>query len=165
MSEDIIDETPGLLLVKFDLTKDNEYRLYGGIRATLVFHPRWGLPKNEELYQLCEELQPMMFTQLWRKWEPINIPVSTKQIDVIGFQKLTFLNGEGYDIAFPFIEKAEFNHQNQTFTRCHSQTSSSWFSSLTPSYSDNNVPVCPALSTLRVSTQNTAQISYAAILR
>ena len=64
---------------KLEKSKNSDYRLYGGVRATLVFHPRWGLPSKEELKLLCEETRPMMYTQLWRKWDPINKPVSTKQ--------------------------------------------------------------------------------------
>ena len=42
----------------------------------------------------------MMYTQLWRKWDPINIPVSSKQIDVIGFKKQNRLEDEDFDSDF-----------------------------------------------------------------
>ena len=68
-------------------SKQSDYRLYGGMRATLIFSPKCGLPNSEELNMLCLNIQPMMYTQLWRKWQPINIPVSTELISVIGFSK------------------------------------------------------------------------------
>ena len=40
-----------------------------------------------------------MYTQLWRKWNPINIPVSTIQIKVIGFEKHDLLEDEDDDIG------------------------------------------------------------------
>ena len=86
---------------------------------TLVFYPHWGLPNKEELKILCEDIEPMMYTQLWRKWDPINIPVSTRQIEVIGFAKHN-LDDEDFDIAFPPIEKSELDHQTQAFKK--------WFS-------------------------------------
>ena len=93
---------------KLEKSKISDYRLYGGVRATLVFYPRWGiplgkphwgLPNNAELKILCEEIEPMMYTQLWRKWNPINIPVSTIQIKVIGFEKHDLLEDEDDDIG------------------------------------------------------------------
>ena len=100
---------------KLQKSNKSDYRLYGGVRATLVFYPRWGLPNKKELSLLCKEIRPMIFTQLWRKWDPINIPVSTKQIDVIGFKKHTLLEDEDFDTAFPSIGKSGFDHQNMTF--------------------------------------------------
>ena len=128
------DLTPGILMAKLHLSKYDEFRLYGGIRATLVFNPRLGLPNKRELKRLCNNIQPMMFTHLWRNWDPVRLPVTTLEIDVIGSQKYTFLAYEDYDIAFPSIGKYEFNQQNHITKRIQSQTSSSWFSTLTPSY-------------------------------
>ena len=105
ITADTINETPGILLVKLIFSKFSEYRLYGGIRATLVFNPRGSLPTSNELYKLCEELQPLMNKQLWQKWHPIYIPMSSKQIDVIGFEKHTLLDNEEFDIAFPSLKK------------------------------------------------------------
>ena len=99
---------------KLQKSKISDYRLYGGVRATLLFYPRWGLPINEELILLGMEIRPMMFLQLWRKWDPINIPVSTKQIEVIGFKKHTLLEDEDFDTAFPSIQKSGFDRQNIT---------------------------------------------------
>lgn len=72
---------------KLEKSKNSDYRLYGGVRATLIFSPNCGLPNNEELNRICLEIQPMMYTQLWRKWDPINIPVSSEHIAVIGLQR------------------------------------------------------------------------------
>lgn len=91
-----------LLEQKLQISNESDYRLYGGIRATLVFHPQQGIPNNEELDLLCRVIQPMMYTQLWRNWVPFNIPESTKQIDVIGFEKHNFLCDEDEDIALSF---------------------------------------------------------------
>ena len=77
---------------KLEKSKKSDYRLYGGMRATLIFSPNCGLPNNEELDKLCLDLQPMMYTQLWRKWDPINIPVSTNLINVNGIRKLSFVS-------------------------------------------------------------------------
>ena len=119
------------ILEKNNRSKNSDYRLYGGIRATLVFHPRWDLPSNEELSKLCEEIQPMMYAQLWRKWNPINIPVSTKQVDVIGFAEHTLLDDED---------------------------SKGSFTPLSPDASaDDTVPVSSVLSTPRINTQNLIQ--------
>ena len=82
-------------------SKNSEYRLYGGIRATFIFFPRYDLPTQKELNMLCEKSQQMMYTQLWRKWTPINIPKSIEEIDVIGFEKHTFQDEEDLDFAFP----------------------------------------------------------------
>ena len=128
------DLTPDVLAAKLSLSRISEYRLYGGIRATLVFNPLLGLPDKKELKRLCKNIQPMMFTQLWRNWDPIKLPITTLEIDVIGSEEYTFLDYKDYDISFPSIGKSEFNNQNQMTKRFHSQTSSSWFSSLTPSY-------------------------------
>ena len=95
---------------KLEKSKNSDYRLFGGVRATKVFFPRWGILNTEDLSLLCKEIRPMMFTQLWRKWDPINIPVSTKQIDVIGFKKQNLLEDEDFDTAFPVIGKSEFDH-------------------------------------------------------
>ena len=128
------DLTPAVLATKLSLSRISEYRLYGGIRATLVFNPLLRLPNKRELKRLCNNIQPMMFTHLWRNWDPVRLPVTTLEIDVIGSQKYTFLAYEDYDIAFPSIGKYEFNQQNHITKRIQSQTSSSWFSSLTQSY-------------------------------
>ena len=74
------------LETKLEKSKNSDYRLYGGMRATLIFSPNCGLPNNEELDKLCLDLQPMMYTQLWCKWEPINIPASSNLINVIGLR-------------------------------------------------------------------------------
>ena len=67
------------------LSKRSEYRLYGGVRATLVFNSKCSSLRNYNLQALCQMIQPMLFTQLWRKWTPINLPKSTGDINVIGF--------------------------------------------------------------------------------
>ena len=94
-------------------SKNKAYRLFGGIRATLLFHPKRGLPSDESLNRLFDNLKPMLFTQLWRKWDPLKIPKSTSNINVIGFQEyedneqITQHNCSalclfsGYDSAFP----------------------------------------------------------------
>ena len=74
-------------------SKNSDYRIYGGVRATFVYN-QWKPPRSEKLYKLCEQIRPMMFTQLWRRTDPFNIPVSTKQVDVIGFAKHTPLDDE-----------------------------------------------------------------------
>ena len=48
----------------------------------------------------------MLFTQLWRKWTPINLPQSTEDINVIGFNDRTDYDTEDYDIAFPPLSTA-----------------------------------------------------------
>ena len=85
-------------------SENSDYRLFGGVRATLVFFPKFSLPNNENLSLLCEEIRPMMYTQLWREWDPkfyfpifLNIPVSTKQIDVIGFKTQNLSEDEDFD--------------------------------------------------------------------
>ena len=143
---------------KLQKSKISDYRLYGGVRATLVFYPRWGLPNKKELSLLCKEIRPMIFTQLWRKWDPINIPVSTKQIDVIGFKKHTLLEDEDFDTAFPSIGKSGFDHQNLTFESYRPLKSSSWSLSSDFSASDRQIPDRPGQN-----SQNTAKITYAAI--
>ena len=100
----------------------------------------------------------MMYTQLWRKWDPINIPVSTKQIDVIGFKKHTLLEDEDFDTAFPSLRKSEFDHQNMSGDR--PLTSSPWSLSSDFSASDRQIPVRPGQN-----SHNTAKITYAAISR
>ena len=100
----------------------------------------------------------MMYTQLWRKWDPINIPVSTKQIDVIGFKKHTLLEDEDFDTAFPPIGKSGLDHQNMTFASNRPLTSSSWSSDF--SASDRQIPDRPGQN-----SHNTAKITYAAISR
>ena len=162
ITADTINETPGILLMKLFFSKFSDYRLYGGIRTTLVFNPGLGLPKSEELHKLCEELQPMMNTQLWRKWHPIYIPMSSKQIDVIGFENHALFDDEEFDIAFPPLKKSEFHHRSQTFENFITQTFSPWVPSPGPSSTNGYVPVHPVL---RHAGQNTAQISYAAVLR
>ena len=116
-----------MILKAIKRSKNSDYRLYGGIRATLVFHPRWKLPSNEELLTLCEEIKPMMYTQLWRNWDPINIPVSTKQVDVIGFAEHSLLEDEDSKGSF------------------------------TPLSPDNTVTVGSVLSTPRLNTQDLIQ--------
>ena len=81
----------------------SEYRLYGGVRATLVFNLKFSRPTSDELEDLCRRIQPMLFTQLWRKWTPINLPKSTTDINVIGFDENTDNDQEDYDLAFPPI--------------------------------------------------------------
>ena len=67
------------------ISKRSEHRLYGGVRATLVFNSKCSSLRNYNLQALCQRIQPMLFTQLWRKWTPINLPKSTGDINVIGF--------------------------------------------------------------------------------
>ena len=93
------------------ISKNSEYRLYGGVRATLVFHLKWSPPNNNDLQALCERIQPMLFTQLWRKWTPINLPETTEDINVIGFNNIEDYNNEhyyvdDYDMAFPPLSTA-----------------------------------------------------------
>ena len=145
---------------KLDKSKRSDYRLYGGVRATIIFYPRWGLPNNEELSSLCEEIRPMMYTQLWRKWDPINKPVSTKQIEVIGFKKHTLLEDEDFDTAFPSIGKSGFDHQNMTFASYRPLTSSFLPLSSDFSASDRQIP-----DRAGQNSHNTAKITYAAISR
>ena len=146
--------------VMLEKSKNSDYRLFGGVKATLVFQPRWGLPNNEELSLLCEEIRPMMFTQLWRKWDPINIPESTKQIDVIGFKRQNLLEDEDFDTAFPSIEKSEFDCLNMTSISYRSLTPSSWSLS-----SGGTVQGRPVSGRPSLNSSNTAKISYAAISR
>ena len=68
-------------------SRKSEFRLYGGVRATLVFHPKRGLPKADNLKRLSETLSPMLYTQFWRKWDPSDVPKSTPEIEVIGFER------------------------------------------------------------------------------
>lgn len=103
---------------KLEKSKNSDYRLFRGVRVTLVFFPRFSLPNNEKLSLLCKEIRPLMYTQLRRKWFPIfhiptfqNIPVATKQINVIGFKKQNLLEDEDFDSAFPLIGKSEFDHK------------------------------------------------------
>ena len=133
----------------------SDYRLYGGVRATLVFHPRWGQPSNEELKLLCVEIRPMMYTQLWRKWDPINIPISTKQIDVIGFQKHNLLEDEDFDTAFPLIENFDMRS-----TSYHTKTPLSW-----PMPSDSTFSIRPVPQRPGQNSHNATKITYAAISR
>ena len=116
-----------MILEETKRSKNSNYRLYGGIRATFVFNPQWKLPSSEELYKLSEEIKPMMDTQLWRKWNPINIPVSTKQVDVIGFAEHSLFEDEDPKGSF------------------------------TPLSPDDTVPVSSVLSTPRLNTQNLIQ--------
>ena len=104
---------------------------------------------------LCEEIRPMMYTQLWRKWDPINIPKSSKQIEVIGFKKHTLLEDEDFDIAFPYIENSDM-----TTTSYHTRTSLFW-----PMTSDSTVSGRPVPKKPGRNSHNTAKISYAAISR
>ena len=145
---------------KLQNSKISEHRLYDGVRATLVFYPRWGLPNKKELSSLYKEIRPMMYTQLWRKWDPINIPVSTKQIDVIGFEKHTLLEDEDFDIAFPSIGKSGFDRQNMAFTGYRPLTSSAWSMSTDFSASERQIS-----DRLGENSHNTAKITYAAISR
>ena len=85
---------------KLENSEESDYRLFAGVRATFVFFPRIFLPNNEELSLLCKETRPMMYTQLWRELAPRNIPVSTKQIDVIGFKKQNLLEDEDFASDF-----------------------------------------------------------------
>ena len=139
---------------KLEKSKNSDYRLYGGVRATLVFHPRWGLPSKEELKLLCEETRPMMYTQLWRKWDPINIPNSSKHIDVLGFKKHTLLEDEDFDIAFPCIENSDLT------TSYHTRMSLFW-----PMFSDSTVSGRSVAEKPGRNSINTSKISYAAISR
>ena len=90
----------------------SEYRLYGGVRATLVFNLKFSRPTNDELEDLCRRIQPMLFTQLWRKWTPINLPKSTTGINVIGFDENTDNDQEDYDLAFPPISTTKNINQH-----------------------------------------------------
>ena len=69
-------------------SRQSEFRLYGGVRATLLFHPNRGLPVAYQLNRLSELLSPMLYTQYWRKWDPVNVPQSTTEVNVIGFESL-----------------------------------------------------------------------------
>ena len=145
---------------KLEKSKNSDYRLFGGVRATKVFFPRWGILNTEDLSLLCKEIRPMMFTQLWRKWDPINIPASTKQIDVIGFKKQNLLEDEDFDTAFPSIGKSEFYYLNMTSTSYRSPMPSSWSLSTHGTVQGRPVSGSPSLN-----FSNTAKVSYAAISR
>ena len=64
----------------------SEFRLYGGVRATLLFNPNRGLPLAYQLNRLSDLLSPMLYTQYWRKWDPVDVPQSTTEVSVIGFE-------------------------------------------------------------------------------
>ena len=70
----------------------NEYRLYRGRRATLVFHPKLGLPNAEKLYKLSSSMTSMISrAYLHVRRRDVNAasisPTSTPDIDVFGFRK------------------------------------------------------------------------------
>ena len=72
---------------KIKESKKSEFRLYGGVRATLVFHPKRGLPKADNMQRLSQTLSLLLYTQYWRKWDPTDVPKSTTEIEIIGFEK------------------------------------------------------------------------------
>ena len=82
-----IDEATQKFKTKVKESSKSEFRLYGGVRATLVFHPKHGLSQADELKKLCENLSLLLYTRYWRKWDPINVPKSTTEIKIIGFER------------------------------------------------------------------------------
>ena len=82
-----MDEATQKYKTKVKESRTSEFRLYGGVRATLVFHPKRDLPRADNLKRLSETLSPMLYTQFWRKWDPMNVPKSTSEIEVIGFER------------------------------------------------------------------------------
>ena len=82
-----IDEATQKFETKVKESRKSEFRLYGGVRATLLFHPKRGLPNADELRRLSDTLSPMLYTQFWRKWDPVDVPKSTKEIKIIGFER------------------------------------------------------------------------------
>lgn len=82
-----IDEVTQKFKTKVKESSKSEFRLYGGVRATLVFHPKHGLSQADELKKLCENLSLMLYTRYWRKWDPVDVPKSTTEIKIIGFER------------------------------------------------------------------------------
>ena len=153
---------------KLEKSKNSDYRLFGGVRATIVFFPRWGILNIEDLSSLCKEIRPMMFTQLWRKWDPINIPVSTKQIDVIGFKKQNLLEDEDFDTAFPFIVKSELDHHKLRGMYSYYMNSASFRPQMSSPWSvipNDNVTGRPIPEGPGQNSNSKTKLTYAAISR
>ena len=83
-----INEAKQKYETKVKESRKSEFRLYGGVRATILFHPNRGLPLAYQLSRLSDLLSPMLYTQFWRKWNPVNVPQSTTEVNVIGFERL-----------------------------------------------------------------------------
>ena len=82
-----IDEAKQRYESKVEESRQSEFRIYGGVRATLLFHPNRGLPVARQLNRLSDILSPMLYTQYWRKWDPVDVPQTTSEVEVIGFER------------------------------------------------------------------------------
>lgn len=76
---------------KMKLSKVNDYRLYGGMRATLVFDHQSCFAEScydraQNYENLCRTIEPLLLTQLWTLKNAYNIPNSSKDIKIIGFE-------------------------------------------------------------------------------
>ena len=76
---------------KMKLSKVNDYRLYGGMRATLVFDHQSCFAEScydraQNYENLCQTMEPLLLAQLWTSKNAYNIPNSSKDIKIIGFE-------------------------------------------------------------------------------
>ena len=74
----------------FKESKEKEFDVYAGVRATLVFHLEPAVQRTSQFYNLANTLSGMIYAQFWPGCCPTDnirhmyIPETTKEIKVIG---------------------------------------------------------------------------------
>ena len=68
----------------FKESKDKEFDVYAGVRATLVFHLEPAVQRTSQFYNLANTLSGMINAQFWPGCCPADVPETTEEIKVIG---------------------------------------------------------------------------------